>query len=354
MPSHISHSLLAEKLFESLGVKEFSPQARHAVYIGAQGPDIFYHNRRSSPSGLLAGSVIHRKGFGSVSARMLEHCLLNGFDHNSPQGVYTLAFISHGIMDRVFHPYINYFAGWVDGSAESENYRFCHPFLERILDGALACTLCPDNTDYSPGDDQPLNNYSFADKFDAGSEMPHALRETLEFALKQSYSRMSRDEQLGARIQNAYADSCGFYHYCEGPRSPRIPCQWAALLHPKKLPADIDFLNLKGTQWFDPCDQDKAHSWSVHKLFSRALEQATRICRPVRDILAGGDPPKNYPGLPAELGDHGLRSDVPGQDMDSPCTLKHRDPLPLKAVLEQIAAGTCPSHWKAADELFGI
>jgi hypothetical protein len=348
MPAHISHSLFARDLFDSLGIPAADDPLDHALasamHIGAQGPDIFYHNQRRMPSGLLIGSVLHRKGYGSVSARMLEFCLTRELDAGGAEGRYLLAFISHGVLDRYLHPYINYFSGWVDpDEPASEAYRYCHPFLERILDVAFFMRR------HRPGAQvnavQPLNAFGFADAFDAGDGYPGRIAEMLAFALRGSYHRMSADEKLEQRIANAYADSRGFYRYSEGPRDQDIPVKWAALLHPPNLPADVDFVNSGGRRWSDPCDERRSYTSSAYDLYDLALEEALRVAGPVRDILNGSDPPEGYRGLPAELGDHGLRNNIPGPDADLPCALTHCDPLPLKDILESIARGEIPDHW---------
>ena len=76
MPSQLAHMLLAE---EACGLAFGSPSAfRDApahpfLVLGAQGPDIFYHNRRRKPSGLHFGALIHRKGYGRLTAAMVEY-----------------------------------------------------------------------------------------------------------------------------------------------------------------------------------------------------------------------------------------------------------------------------------------
>jgi hypothetical protein len=368
MPAHISHSLFALDLLEGLELcRDDGDRSRaSALHLGAQGPDIFFHNQRRMPSGLLIGSVLHRKGYGSVAARMFEYCLTRGLDSRSPEGRYLLGFISHGILDRFLHPYINYFGGWVDkDDPDSEAYRYCHPFLERILDLAFAVRamdreLLPAAGAHAggPGEptwesrydetemaDQPLNFFDFAGKFDAGEKMPGEIPGMLMFALRGSYHRMSSDEKLPDRIANAYADSRGFYHYCQGPRDRNIPVKWAALLHPPRLPANLDFTNVTGSGWLDPCDENLASNASAYDLYDAALEEALRVAAPVKNILDGGDPPPDYPGLPEELGDHGLRNNIPGPDADLPCALTHCDPLPLRSMLEIVASGDYPDGW---------
>ena len=353
MPSHISHSIFAEDCIAHLDSSLAEATAGDteldaAILMGAQGPDIFYHNRRTMPSGLLIGAVLHRKGYGSVSASMLEHCLLHDRSAGSPEGLYLLAFISHGVLDRFLHPFINYFAGWVNpDDAQSEEYRSCHPFLERIIDLAITGRLRP-KLFRSKRPVQPLNGFRFADRFDRGDKIHKGIADMILFALKRSYSRMSRDSKLQDRLRNTYQDCLGFYHYSEKPRDKEIPAHWAALLHPFFLPADIDFLNGEQRRWSDPDDDGLYSNDDLWTLYAGAQSAALEVMSVVHSVLNGNAPPEDYPGLPVALGDHGLRNNKANEDQ----RLSHCDPLPLKGIIERIAVEDYGTDWLPCEQLF--
>ncbi|AHC15826.1 hypothetical protein [Salinispira pacifica] len=356
-----------------------------ALVNGAQGPDIFYHNQRTMPSGLLIGSLLHRRGYGSVSAAMLEYLLLEECSPLSPEAIYLYGFISHGVMDRIMHPYINYFSGWINDDDNSRMYRDCHPFFERIIDTALAVSVPSsygaDDMMWSIRGNRP-RHYSgnmFSAMFDRGETMHPGIHRMLSHGLRSVFSRLRNDGKLETRIQNAYADSRGFYRFCEeakatpeasapqasvpqtsvpetsgtepggtvslskrgsadapaegkhGWEDPGASRRWKALSHPDRLPDGPDYANLNRSTWYDPCDGEKPRREGLGELYARSLREAAGVLGPIISILQGADPPDHYPGVPDSVGDHGLRSSLSGE---TPCTMVHMDPLPLYKMLE--------------------
>ncbi len=138
MPSHISHALFAEDVIASVFGPDHFRRHLNAMTFGAQGPDLFYHTRRTRPSCVMFGSLIHKKGYGTLAANMARSVLTSQETIDSNSAAYLLGFTTHAFLDRKLHPYINYRAGWVeDGQADTEKYRHSHVFLERIIDVLL-------------------------------------------------------------------------------------------------------------------------------------------------------------------------------------------------------------------------
>lgn len=355
MPAHISHSILAEDLLVNhlslFSVRDlYEDQERSAsLLLGAQGPDIFYHNQRTMPSGLLIGSLLHRRGYGSVSAAMLEYLLLEESSWDSPEAIYLYGFISHGIMDRIMHPFINYFSGWVNDDDTTRSYRDCHPFFERIIDSALAVAV-----PLQPGSEEQMwrirgniprhhRGSSFSRIFDRGDSMHTGIHRMLQHGLGTAFSRLRTDEKLERRLENAYMDSRGFYRFCEsvqesppepykqGWENPQASRRWKALSHPDRLPDGPDYANLERSTWYDPCNGEQPRNEGIGELYTQSVREARRVLGPIVNILKGDDPPPDYPGVPGSVGDHGLRSPL---SSETPCTMFHMDPLPLYTMLD--------------------
>src|SRR5690606_6736764 len=136
MPSHIAHTAFAVESLAQLGRADLLGSRDHEyLVLGSQGPDMFYHNQRTMPSGISFGSLLHRRSYGSFCAEILAWLVSENLGPDSAAGKYLLGYITHAILDRYMHPFINYFAGWYDpADPETEVFRFAHPFLERILD----------------------------------------------------------------------------------------------------------------------------------------------------------------------------------------------------------------------------
>ena len=142
MPAHISHLLFAED-----ALREATPDAAvllqeggNLFRLGAQGPDLFYHNQRTRPLALRYGSLIHRRGFGTLVAHMARTVIAAAHRTGSvhaEQAAFLAGFATHADLDRHAHPYIICRAGWVrHGDPSTDRYRRCHPLLERLLDVA--------------------------------------------------------------------------------------------------------------------------------------------------------------------------------------------------------------------------
>ena len=80
--------------------------------FGCQGPDIFYHNRRTMPSGLHYGALAHRRGFGSLVAGAAASLPAAEREATSASAAYLLGLATHAAVDRATHPFIIYFSGW--------------------------------------------------------------------------------------------------------------------------------------------------------------------------------------------------------------------------------------------------
>jgi len=141
MPSQICHLIFAEdSLREALGNSAVRILKRYGnIYrFGAQGPDFFYHNQRTKPTGLKFGVNAHREGYGRLVTHMIHELRrLEAKKHKDLPLIraYILGFTTHAFLDKKTHPFIDYFSGWVDADREeTEIYYRCHIFMERILD----------------------------------------------------------------------------------------------------------------------------------------------------------------------------------------------------------------------------
>ena len=138
MPSHFAHLLFAaEALRGALGGKADDLLAAHGnlFRFGAQGPDLFYHNQRTMPTGLRYGVALHRHGYGSFVERMVQEAHRLSLGPGSDLGTFILGFVTHAPLDRATHPFINFFSGGADANdKESRRLYHAHPFLERIID----------------------------------------------------------------------------------------------------------------------------------------------------------------------------------------------------------------------------
>ena len=357
MPAHYTHSFFVFEALSQINRSDlFQQQLTPWFILGAQGPDMFYHGLRTKPSSIALGSLLHRHSYGSFSANLLSQCVSGDHGPASPLGAYTLGFISHGILDRYLHPFINYFSGWQEqGNPESEQFRYAHSFYERIID--LEVTQLPGWKQLQTiwGLIAPGSQMNFNHSIDLGTTIPPILLDHLQQALLSTYPKLAKDSLLSQRIQNSYLDTLGFYRYCDwwiqnqanqstadSSSLNHDSVRWLSLVHPQALPSDQDFLNLKHEIWIDPCGLGEETSQDLWALYDLAMDRLTSIYEQLLDLWEQGIVASDFPGIAPLIGDSDLRNTYEDVML---CKLTVAKPKHIRRILEQLATGIIPDHW---------
>ena len=335
MPAHFTHCIFGEDaLTQSLGDQgsQILKQHGNLFRVACQGPDIFYHNQRTKPSGLKYGALIHRKQYGKLVLNMLTQACNHERTVPPELRAYVLGFITHAFLDRKTHPFIMYFSGWVN-STEKESRRFfrCHAFLERILDVLI---LQEERT-------ATLQEFDFLSQI-VCDVLPEIVIGTLARAIRMTYSDNSPDSEECTRIRNAHADTMFFYHVTnhrrlhylysayELDRSENFRKRRIALFHPLELPVHIDFLNLKRNTWNHPCCSEDQYSLSFMDLYREALQEIVPVLRAVDLGMTEKQPPAD---IESRIGNESLDT---GKHSNRPCVPLYSAPFPLPELMEDI------------------
>lgn len=277
MPAHLTHLLYAR---HCLVAANLSGSDDPIVAVGSQGPDLFYHNRRSLPSGLHYGIAIHRSRYGDLIAAMVEACRKRSIGPDSPTGLFVLSFAGHAAADRHLHPFINFFSGWHEpGEDDTRRYRHMHAFFERVIDRLLIgryLRSTPEEID-------------FAGIFDHGENLPDPIPQVFAEAMAATYRKAAKDEDLARKIRNAYRDSRGYYRFTNMPgrnyfaeallreEAGHMGDRWITLVHPFDLPTDVDFANESGTAWCHPAHEELQSNASLWEIYEQACIDGTKM-----------------------------------------------------------------------------
>ncbi|TFH05835.1 MAG: hypothetical protein E4H09_01340 [Spirochaetales bacterium] len=337
MPSHVAHLLFAESVASSLGVEELTmPPLRSFITLGAQGPDIFYHNQRRRPTGLAYGSLMHRHGYGTTVSWMWEWASREESPLTSWIGAWVAGFASHAILDRFTHPFINHFSAWLDpDDPASARYRSMHPFMERLIDLALL--------DHFKG--KHPNDIDFFGSVDCGPEPPAEWIRMLAYALRHTYPKAAHDKLLDQRLTCAYLDCRGYYQFTNAVDRPYleqglaredqgdIKSRWLTIVHPPNLPSDLDTLNMENRQWCHPCNHAEVSTASFMDLYWEALSEAVRAIAPVIELWGALPTEHGRLRIAAAVADWNLSD---GRETERPCRKRHANPLPLYELQERI------------------
>jgi hypothetical protein len=333
MPSHFAHLLFAEDALRgALGekAKEILDTHGNLFRFGAQGPDFFYHNQRTMPTGLRYGVALHRHGYGSFVQELVREALRLSAGPGSELSAFILGFTTHAALDRFAHPFIVYFAGWVDPKEEASRRLYhAHPFLERILD----VLILRERYGMLP------TQFDFLSRVRCGATLPYPVTKAMVKGLNTIYPAYNYKSRNRLRLENAYHDAIFFYKLTnhlnpdliklayrkdrnEGFREKRL-----GLLHPREIPEGYDFLNLAHQPWCHPCDSAAVTNASFLEVFDDALRRCIVMVGEVYLVLTGQGP---LDGLATRLGDESLDT---GREN---CAPVHSKPLPLREIMDEL------------------
>jgi hypothetical protein len=332
MPSHFTHLVFAEEaLAGALGDEAAAVLASHGnlVRFAAQGPDIFYHNQRTMPTGLRFGIALHKGRYGAMVGELVREARRLGMGPTSELGAFTLGWATHAVLDRFTHPYIIHFAGWDEpGAAGARRLYHTHPFLERIID----LEVLAERRGLAPA------AFDFLSLVRLAHGLPYPVLKALVKGLHALFPTFARKSLDRARVENAYHDTVFFYKVTnhlnaelhrmawkkdrkEGFRERRL-----GLLHPREIPPGYDFLNRGHRAWCHPCDEAEVSHEGFLDRYGRALEESVRVTRVLHAALAG----KATVGeAAAAVGDASLDT---GRE---PCQPRFSNPFPLAAILDE-------------------
>lgn len=343
MPSQIAHALVGEaslsradpKTARSLLAGGLAPYFR----LGCQGPDLFYHSQRTRPLALHYGVLAHRRSFGRLAEGLLDAWVREDGDPASPWAAFLLGFATHGALDRAAHPYIVHGSGWTEpGKPETDRYRGCHAFLERILDTLLwerrrgtgvsafdaSVLLCPpgDFPPDFPGRITSALRRAYPSETAGDPRLPvrvaNALADTRRFLLLTNPARSSSDGGIGDPQPEAS-------RHLRGPHGLRI----ISVIYPEIFDRGIDWAAERGRTWVHPCRGEPERRESFFELCEAAESEAAGV---LRIVLEGFRSLSVPPGLSDAAGNGTLNV---GDPEGRPVRPRFRDPLPLYEAMGQ-------------------
>ncbi len=302
MPSQITHVLAGRAALRESGPLFGLPgkaPVLQAFNLGCQGPDIFSHNRRTKPLGLMYSRLLHRQDFGRFCATAAGIFIEDPEPHLFS---WLYGFITHQAVDRIFHPYI------VNRSYVSQSTgipgvspALFHAFLERIIDVTLLSIL----------EGIPVSCFNTGTLFLLDDEEIRTLSDGIAVSLAHTYpENEDTDDMRVLRVQNAFTDSMYFYEltnpvmtaYSSSVARSMIGSYedlgagGVALMYPEKPDPEVDWLNLAHESWEHPIT-GKRTTLSVPDMFSQAVEIAARTVECASRVLSGDISPSELERL---------------------------------------------------------
>ncbi len=139
MPAFSTHYIFAKEMMPKIKEAANFEINENAVYIGTQGPDIFFFHRifpwQKGKSLRKAGSAFHRAKFGDVLDDFAVYCKYS--DNKPVAQSYVIGFILHYALDRNCHPYVYSLQNKITQKNSKLNPNSVHNTIELSIDSVM-------------------------------------------------------------------------------------------------------------------------------------------------------------------------------------------------------------------------
>ncbi|KAA0546121.1 zinc dependent phospholipase C family protein [Bacillus sp. BGMRC 2118] len=271
MPNVWTHILYGEKVAKAVGFEDFLRDFKPFYQLGTQGPDpFFYHNFfpwQSKPVGII-GNKLHYEKCGIFLSELIQY----GYQHNDPKlRAYIAGFVTHHLLDRNTHPYINYRSG-------NEGNR--HQRLEIIIDTLLMKRWRKRET----------YKLQVHKELYVGRALYEPIRHMLTALIEKVFTSEARD--MPADYVNK-----SYQHMMRALQILHDPYGWKNLLLKEHIAPfsyqkhvdDKDYLNETNTKWLHPTNDQEESEESFLTLFEKAEREGNLILSLLQEYWHTGE-----------------------------------------------------------------
>lgn len=261
MPNIWTHIDFAERAVHGLEWVPNTDEERAYLRLGAQGPDPFFYYRfwpwiKEKPA-VEVGDKIHNESCGPFLSDMIQAVKNNTENHLLKS--YVLGFVTHHILDRNAHPYINYRSG---------NEGRKHQELEFTIDTIWM--------------EEKRNiitwKTSVHKEIDVGPKLSPSIEKMMETNISKHFPELAEKMPHGY-VDEAYRDMLKAQKVLSkfaGRKSRWLTHDVSALVF-KPIDSTIDFLNRKRKEWIHPTNAQEKFLESFDELFENGLDEAKAI-----------------------------------------------------------------------------
>jgi hypothetical protein len=272
LPNVWTHILFGERVIEGAGLEDKVLDAKNFFQLGTQGPDpFFYHNFlpwKTKPVTAI-GLKIHYEECGPFLIKMIRHGLQNKNDRKLKS--YILGFITHHLLDRTTHPYINYRSG-------NEGNR--HQKLEIIIDTLLM-------KKWKNIDTYKVPAYK---EIDIGPNLYEPINQMLSELIKEFFPEEERNMPSNY-VNQSYQQmirALKVLHDPSGWKNKLLKERISPFSY-QKLNDETDYLNEQGSKWLHPTNDKESSVESFLSLFHKAEIEGIQLLSLVNEYWTEGD-----------------------------------------------------------------
>jgi hypothetical protein len=261
VPNIWTHIIFAEEATAELDWIPKSDDEKAYLRLGAQGPDPFFYYRfwpwiKEKPA-VLVGDKIHHESCGPFLLDMIQ-AVRNDTNHPLMKA-YVIGFVTHHLLDRNAHPYINYRSG---------NEGRKHQELEFTID-----TLWMEEKRGIITWKTPVYK-----EIDVGPKLNESIEKMMESIVSIHFPELAKKMPPGY-VDEAYRDMIKAQKVLSkfaGRKSRFLPHDIGALVF-KPIDSHVDFLNRSRTEWIHPTNAHEKFQESFDELYDNGLEEASVI-----------------------------------------------------------------------------
>lgn len=287
MPAFSTHFIFAEEMMNALKDTADFTLNEDAVYLGAQGPDIFFFHRSMPwmPGRTLrkTGSLIHR-----IKPSVLLESMRSYTDISSDRNIalsYVWGFILHYSLDRKCHPYVYAYQDKIVKANRFTNPHTAHNLIEFAMDSFLL------NKRLKITDTMAFKT---AETVSVKPDILFEIAKLYEYVLPKTIGmNISKNQIVTAfkdtkYIQKITNDKSGIKRifltpidYIIAPFSKNF--KFTAMIRPGDLEKAKKYANIENNVWVSPYSGEK-HTQSFEDLFIEAKGDALNM---IKDFKAG-------------------------------------------------------------------
>lgn len=282
MPAFSSHYIFAKELTNELEKISDCKVNKDALFIGAQGPDIFFFARIfpwliGRPMASL-GSKMHRTKPSAILENMRRYCE-NSRDTDLALS-YTYGFIMHYALDSTCHPYVYSLQNKITGKNPFLNPHSVHNSIEFSMDNLLL--------NKRMGIENP-HKYDISKTVSTNPEITGEIGRLYTKILPDMYNIKVSEKQIATAIsdtkyvQQVTLDKTGIKKAILTPFETAVApithnFKFTALIRPRDLEKSKKYGNIDNGLWVYPTADIKSNK-SFEELFEQAKDFSLEIIR---------------------------------------------------------------------------
>lgn len=296
MPAFSTHYIFAYELMDRLGQTADFPVYENAVYIGTQGPDIFFFHRalpwQKGKTLRAAGSALHRARPGDILDIFGDYCKKT--EKPDIAKSYACGFIMHYVLDRACHPFVYYLQDLITDRNAKLNPNSVHNTVELALDSLMLKLHLGIGAPRAFETDKTFScTEAEKEEIAAMLSLASAAVTPISFSAQDVKTAIDDTKHAQRLLLDANGKKEKALKVLETAASPFTKnFKISSFLRTDDLENAKKYVNINNGRWTSPFESGQRHE-SFFELFEKAKEDALEIIGGFLDGASGGEITQN-------------------------------------------------------------